>query len=235
MRMTLWLAALCISPTLCRAEAVSFVAGDGVTVHADYRGDGTGPVIILFHQAGSNLHEYDPVAPELNAAGYDTLAVDQRSGGTAYGAANQTAAAATGDYLAAYADLEAALAWAGARQGAAIIWGSSYSAGLVFVLAADHPDDVDAVLAFSPGEYFADATLVRDAAARVVQPVFVSSASDAGEIAAASAIVAKVAGPATQLIPQHATHGSGALRDDQNPDGAAEIRAAVSDFLAMQR
>ncbi len=235
MRIAPLFAMLALAPTVALAEAVTFQAADGVTVHGDYRGDGAGPMIVLFHQAGSNLHEYDPIAPELNAAGFDTLAVDQRSGGQAYGAVNQTAKAAGGDYLAAYADLEAALAWASAKQGGAIVWGSSYSAALVFRLAADHPGDVRAVLSFSPGEYFGDGHFVRDAAAGVTQPVFVSSASDAGEISAAQAIAAAVAGPVTQLAPQRATHGSSALRSDQNPDGAAEVWASVNTFLAPLR
>lgn len=235
MRIAALTMALGLGPALALAEPVTFAAADGVTVHGDYQGDGAGSIIVLFHQAGSNLHEYDPIAADLNAAGFDTLAIDQRSGGQAYGADNQTAAAAGGDFLAAYADMEAALAWAGAKQGPAIIWGSSYSAALVFHLAADHPQDVRAVLAFSPGEYFDDRHFVRDAAAGVSQPVFVSSSSSSEEVAAARDIVTRVAGPATQLAPQRATHGSSALRHDDNPDGAAEVWAAVNAFLAPLR
>ena len=34
-----------------------------------------------------------------------------------------------------------------------LVWGSSYSAALVFLLAAEHQDEIKAILAFSPGEY----------------------------------------------------------------------------------
>lgn len=215
------------------AKPVTFAAADGVTVHADYRGDGAGPLILLFHQAGSNHHEYDPVAPMLNDIGFDTLAVDQRSGGSAFGFANETAKAASGDYIAAYADLEAALAW-GRAQGAGpiVALGSSYSSSLVFVLAADHPEEVAAILAFSPGEYFGQDGFVRAAAAKVRQPVFVSSASDSGEISAAREIVSAVKGRHEQFKPKAATHGASALRADVNPEGAALIWQAVAAFLA---
>lgn len=232
MRITLALMALLTTPAL--AEPVSFAADDGVVVHADYQGEGGArPLILLFHQAGSNRHEYDPIAPRLNAAGFDTLAVDQRSGGSAFGFENQTAAGAGGDYLDAYRDLEAALEWGRANAGAGgiIALGSSYSASLVFVLAEEHPDHVKAVLAFSPGEYFGDPDFVKKAAAGVIQPVFASSASDAGEIAQAAAILAKVKGTKTQLKPRAATHGASALRADTNPAGAEEIWSAVLAFL----
>lgn len=227
-------ALLSLSALPLAAEPVSFAADDGVVVHADYNGKGGArPLILLFHQAGSNRHEYDPIAPRLNAAGFDTLAVDQRSGGSAFGFRNETAEGAGGDYLDAYRDLEAALEWGRAHAGAGgiIAWGSSYSAALVFVLAEEHPGHVKAVLAFSPGEYFGDPDFVKKAAAGVGQPVFASSASDPGEIAQAAAILAEVRGAKTQAKPKAATHGASALREDVNPGGAEEIWGAVLAFL----
>ena len=238
------LRAICLAGAMMAAGAamaapVTFRAADGVTVHADLEragGDGR-PMIVLFHQAGGNHHEYDPIVPELLRMGFDTLAVDQRAGGRAWGHRNDTAAGVSGraDYLDAYADMEAALAWAaakGAGRPGAIVWGSSYSAALVFRLAAEHPGDVTKVLAFSPGEYFGEPAYVRGFAARVGVPVFVTSASDAGEVAAGKAIAAKVgSGRATQFVPRVGSHGSSTLRADTNPDGAPAIWAAVAAFL----
>jgi dienelactone hydrolase len=218
------------------AVPVTFAATDGVTVHADFSSEAGArrPLILLFHQAGANRHEYDPIAPRLNDAGFDTLAVDQRAGGSAFGYKNETAEGVGDDagYQAAYQDMEAALAWAkaqGARQ--IVVLGSSYSSSLVFVLAADHPGDVTAVLAFSPGEYFGSSSYVRKAAARVKVPVFVSSASARGEEAAAAEIAAALAGPHRQLKAKTAPHGASALREDANPQGAPEVWKAVLAFL----
>ncbi|KPF79751.1 hypothetical protein IP88_01545 [alpha proteobacterium AAP81b] len=236
MRLTILGAALCLGwAAAALATPIRFAARDGVSVHGDF----TAPAgasrgtILLFHMAGSNLGEYAPIVPRLVAAGFATLAVDARSGGRLWGRDNATAAAVRGqpDYQAALPDLEAALTEArrrGARR--VIAWGSSYSAALVFELAARHPE-IGAVLAFSPGEYI-DGVSIAGAAARVRVPVFVTSAADAGEIAAARAIVATVpGGRGRQQVPRAGVHGSATLRADRNPAGAAANFAAVLAFL----
>ncbi len=233
---------LMLVPALARAAApapapVTFNAADGVVVHADlYRPDGAARgVLLLFHQAGSSRAEYAPIAPRLAALGWIALAVDQRSGGGLFGGRNLTAAGVGGDpgYLAALPDLEAALAYARKSFPAfrPALWGSSYSASLVFLLAARHPDEVAAVLAFSPGEYFAEAS-VAGAAARVRLPIYVTSASDAGEEAAAAAILAASPSPRKQQTrAQAGVHGSATLRPDSNPTGAAANFADVAAWL----
>jgi pimeloyl-ACP methyl ester carboxylesterase len=219
------------------ADPVIFAAKDGVTVHADYQGQGDRALIVLFHQAGSNLHEYDPIVQHLHELGFDTLAVSQRSGGARFGGVNDTAdgAGSAPDYLDAYPDMEAALEFARGKSGRVVVWGSSYSSALVFKLASAHPKGVVGVLSFSPGEYFGAAFSVKMAAAKVAAPVYITSASDAGEIAAAKAIAAAVPGKATQFVPKRGAHGSSTLRDDENPKGAAENWAAVEAFLAPLR
>jgi hypothetical protein len=58
---------------------------------------------------------------------------------------------------------------------------ASRPARLVFLLAAKHPQDVKALLAFSPGEYLASPSSVRSAAAQLSIPIFVTSAKGAGK------------------------------------------------------
>ena len=56
------------------------VPGDGVRLHArDWGGDG--PPVILLHGLASNCRIWDGVAPLLAAAGFRTVAVDQRGHG----------------------------------------------------------------------------------------------------------------------------------------------------------
>jgi pimeloyl-ACP methyl ester carboxylesterase len=139
-------------------EEVMFQASDGVNVHADLyaTGDKSAPIVLLFHQAGSNARaEYGSIVPRLIEHGYNVLAVDQRSGGTRLGGVNRTASAFDGgspSYCDAYPDLEGALAFviASGFDGPHVVWGSSYSAALVIRLAAEHPEEVSGVLAFSP-------------------------------------------------------------------------------------
>lgn len=141
-------------------EAVQVQTADSLTVYGDfYRADAAldAPLILLFHQGGGDARgEYGPLVDRLTAQGYHALAIDQRSGGTRFDSINRTVAAlpegADYGYCDAYPDLEAAWAFADAQglTGPRVAWGSSYSAALVFQLAARHPEDLAAVLAFSP-------------------------------------------------------------------------------------
>ncbi len=225
-------------PAVATAQPTELRAADGLLISAEFRAAqarrrGT---ILLFHQAGSSLAEYSTIAPELARRGFDTLATDQRSGGENWGRRNATAArlGANPGFMAALQDLQAALAWARQRDpsGRVLVWGSSYSASLVFLLAASPA--VSAVLAFSPGEYLRG-TSVRAAAAQVRCPVFVTSSSTANEEAAAEAILAATQGaPKRQFRARPGQHGSSTLRADSNPGGAAGAAAvwvAVNAFL----
>ena len=140
------------------AQSVKFMASDGQSVFADvYRHTSSqaDPLIILFHQAGSNGRgEYADIVPRLLKNGYDILLVDQRSGGSYFGFENRTVQARgkSTKYCAAYPDLEGALAYAKTLnpQGPIFAWGSSYSAALVMKLAGEHGKDLAGVLSFSP-------------------------------------------------------------------------------------
>jgi dienelactone hydrolase len=217
-------------------QPIELKAPDGVTVYGTYY-PATAPkaLILLFHQAGSSSGEYADIAPRLQREGFAALAIDQRVGGNLYGA-NRTMAAYKGntDYLGALPDLEAALAWGKAKGMSTVLWGSSYSASLVFLLAnaADARDSVKAVMAFSPGEYFPDKKMVEAAAAKVTVPVFVTSANTLDEEVEAKAILS--ATPATdrqQYVPRTGVHGSSTLNATKNPGGADENWTAVLAFL----
>lgn len=230
---------LFVSMSSARADAeVTLRAPDGGAIYGmrwTPRGEAKAG-ILLFHQAGSNWAEYTQIGPRLAGLGYDVTAIDQRSGGNAFGRSNATAAARDkrSGFLETLPDLEATLA--DARQRLAgkpiIVVGSSYSAALVFLLAAGHPSDVAAVIAFSPGEYLSGAS-VSEAAARVSIPLFVSSAADDFEISAAADILA--ASPSKrkeQFVPKVGPHGAALLRADSNPEGSSAAWAALETFLA---
>jgi dienelactone hydrolase len=243
MRLVLLCLALLFA-TGARAEPVTLKPADGVAVFGevwrapDRPGGAKPPVIIAFHQAGSNHGEYQPIAPRLVAAGFTVLAIDQRAGGDMFGTSNRTVATlgrSTG-YADALPDLEAALAWA--RQTAAgapvIAIGSSYSAALVFLLAAKHPGELAAILAFSPGEYLGGPDLVHQAARQLKIPVLVDQARSPDEIAAAKSLLDAVpAAGKIQIIPQSGgVHGAATLRPDRDPAGAEENWHGVLAFLA---
>lgn len=233
------LALLARSPA--SADPVTIVAADKVKVSGIYYGDQdrAKPLILLFHQAGSNAGEYAAIAPRLNALGYNALAIDQRSGGSGWGRDNQTVKALrrNASFDEALPDLRAALEWALAEgRNHVLLLGSSYSAALVFLLAAERPDAVEAVLAFSPGEYLSQSDRVRRAASKVRVPVFVTSASDPAEIAEAGRIVQAAASAVKRHYePRHGVHGASTLRADRNPAGVEENWTALQAFLAGTR
>ena len=224
-------------------ETVTFSAPDGLTVSGDLylTRDKTAPFVLLFHQAGYSRGEYREIAPKLNHLGYNCLAVDQRSGRSAQGVANETSKAAkekklpTG-YTDAYPDLIAALDYVKERFSPEdiIVWGSSYSASLVLILAAEYPEEIDAVLSFSPGEYFLyNDQRIEDDAAQVTQPVFITSAKH--EENGWRKIADRISSPGCLFfVPEEAgVHGSSALLE-QTPNHA-EYWGAVEEFLSSLR
>jgi alpha-beta hydrolase superfamily lysophospholipase len=218
-------------------QAMTVTTADGVTVYGELypqAGERLRGTILLFHQAGSNATEYATIGPELAAMGFDALAIDQRSGGPRTGAPNRTVDVLGGStgYLEALPDLEAALNWARTRGDLPVIlWGSSYSSSLVLVLAGRDAAGVDAVLAFSPGEYLRGVG-VADSVTTLTVPAYVTSSGSAEEVAAAGAIVAAMpAGIAELVTPDVGVHGSSTLIPSMNPGGWEANWVPVRAFL----
>jgi len=217
-------------------EPVELIAADGVRIAGTYRRAAyPKALVLLFHQRGSSRVEYAEIAPRLAANGYSSLAVDHRGGGDAWRVRNRTADrwGEPRSHMAAMPDLEAALAW-GADQGLKLaLWGSSYSAALIFPLAAANPDRVRALLAFSPGDYLEGGAVLK-AAAQLSIPVFISSATTLSEVGYAQPVFDAVASPdKVYFLPKEGSiHGSSALIRSENPDGFEEIWAALLAFLA---
>ncbi|MBO6506125.1 MAG: dienelactone hydrolase family protein [Kordiimonadaceae bacterium] len=141
-------------------EEVTYRTSDNVEVHAYWQDSraadkSAAPTILLFHMARASAQgEYQETSERLNEEGYNTLAVDLRSGSDRLGAPNKTQLALEGreySYCEAYPDLVASLEWAQQHtQGPIMAVGSSFSAALVVKLAADFPDQLKGVVAFSP-------------------------------------------------------------------------------------
>lgn len=179
---TVWLVAgLAVSAQ----KTLSFPSSDGLEVTADLymTNSDTSSFIILFHQAGWSRGEYLEIAPELNALGYNCLAVDQRSGGGINKIKNETTKRAKEahkptTYTDALQDIEAAVNYVRKTYLSAkvIIWGSSYSAALVLKYAGENPNNIEAVLSFSPAEYFKPKDFIQRSATNIKCPSFITSA-----------------------------------------------------------
>ena len=227
---------LCLPALALAGEPLTLHAADGVTVYGTLSRaqPHDRSIALLFHQAHANRHEYDSVVPALQKLGFDTLAIDQRSGGDLFGGHNETVAklGASADYLAALPDLEAALAWARAQHYARIVAvGSSYSSSLVIVLAAKHPQGLSAIASFSPGEYFDDKNQIKQAAARVTLPFYITTdPAEAGDVAEVlrDAHGANV----VHYQPKVGVHGASTLVAARDPGG---WQANLASFTAFVR
>lgn len=226
----LWLGAV-------EAKELELRAADKVKVFGEFSAakGKNDKLVLLFHQARSNHHEYDTIAPALNKVGFDTLAIDQRSGGKLWGHDNKTVKTLgkSTSYMAALADMQAALDWAVAKKYKQIVTvGSSYSAALNFVLASKNKDKLAAMVSFSPGEYFGQQLSVAEAAKTLTLPIYVSSGASKREQSMAATCVSKIKGKNVTLRkPKVGVHGASTLRKDRNAGGYAENMKQFLSFL----
>lgn len=178
-------------------------------------------VVLMFHTAGSNRMEYEPVLGAVHIAGFDTLTVDQRSGGNDWDFENATVKklGESTEYSQAYPDLEAALTWAKRKNyKTVIVLGSSYSASLAIVLASKHGNDISAVAAYSPGEYFADKNWIKTAVSNLKVPLYITT-PESEKDKVDEVLKWKKGQDITRYRPSNAVHGASMLRPDKNPEG----------------
>ena len=176
--------------TFAQKSTITFQSEDGILITADLylAHEESAPFILLCHQAGWSRGEYLEIAPKLNTLGFNCMAIDQRSGGEVNGIINQTKLEAEKAqketlYHHAIPDIMAALKYVNKNypQSSALIqWGSSYSSALSLKLGGDHPDLIDGILAFAPGEYYEryglGADYITKSAKNITQAVFITSA-----------------------------------------------------------
>jgi dienelactone hydrolase len=223
-------------------KTITFPSKDGLTVSADVymSHPKNAPFIVLFHQAQWSRGEYREIAPKLTSMGFNSMAVDQRSGSEVNGVFNETfkeaeKAGKQTTYLDALQDMEAAIEYARTNyaSGKLILWGSSYSASLVVKLAGDNPGTADGVVAFAPGEYFEKSgkgnTFVTQSAKAITCPVFITSARSEKELWF-SIFEATQSKNKVYFIPKmEGEHGSKALWE--NKSAHKEYWAALIPFL----
>ncbi|WP_299799800.1 alpha/beta fold hydrolase [uncultured Maribacter sp.] len=218
-------------------KTIDFPSKDGLLITADYyEAKGSETFILLFHQAGWSRGEYKEIAPKLNTLGYSCLAIDQRSGGAVNSVTNQTNQRAVEagkevKYLDAFQDIEATVAYVKKTYTPKkiVIWGSSYSSSLVLKYAGDYPDSVDAAMAFSPGEYFGKDDFIKNSAAHIKVPTFITSAQNEQDNWAAINDAIPTTTKVTYVPATKGNHGSRALWEKfEDNDGYWN---AVKNFL----
>lgn len=230
-------------------DTVTLQGPDGLAITADLyeTGDRRDPTMLVFHQSASSRGEYRTIAPELVALGFNVLAVDLRWGGTDrwHHVVNETALAfgtpAIMDeaeagqrdrvwptIFAAYHDMLAAYDWLTVQgfTGRRLALGSSFSSVLVLRMPQDRA--LDAVLAYSPGEYHdTDSTLVRGWAENLDTAAYVAAAPD--EEALSRPVFETIATTRkTFFLAPSGRHGASILGED--PANWASLRAFLRPY-----
>lgn len=246
----LLLGLLVLAPSALAQDSTVTLRGlDGLPITADLyeTGDRRDPAVLLFHQSASSRGEYRSLAPEWVALGFNVLAVDLRWGGTdrwhrvpnetalAFGTPSIMAEAEAGQrervwptIFAAYHDMLAASDWLSLQgfSGRRLALGSSFSAILVLRMPQDRP--LDAVLAYSPGEYHdTDSTLVRRWAESLDTATYIAAAPDEEALSRPVYEAVRSARKTFFLAPA-GRHGASILTED--PANWASLRAFLQPY-----
>jgi pimeloyl-ACP methyl ester carboxylesterase len=164
-----------------RKDSVSFSSADGLLITADeYIIEQDNPYILLLHQQQSSRGEFSTIAPKLCKMDYNCLAVDVRNGGNDNYVSNETVKRCRESRCSLSptdieGDILAAVSYAFEKsQHPVILFGSGANGSLCLKIAREN-DNVRAVIALSPGEYFLPDINIRDTIAQIRKPVFVTS------------------------------------------------------------
>ncbi len=200
-------------------EKIIFPSSDSLPITANlYHKNDSAPVIVLCHQAGFNKFEYVGIAKTLFEKGFNCLAIDQRSGGGIVEEFNETNIEAKKrklpvEFLDAEKDITSAVNFAANKYNQKIIlWGSSYSSVLSLYEAIKN-DNVKAVIAFSPGDYFdKEKGSLKEKLITFVKPMFVTSSKEESKELKEMLSKMKMNANQMQFIPDSVgLHGSRAL------------------------
>jgi len=160
---------------------VTFASADSLSITADeYIIATDNPYILLFHEQESSRGEFYTIAKRLSKMDYNCLAVDLRNGGNNSFISNETAKRCRESRCALGADniqldMEAAIDYAFKKSNQPVILFGSGANGSLSLKMASENENVRAVVAFSPGEYFLPNIYIQDTITNLKKPTFISS------------------------------------------------------------
>lgn len=163
-------------------KKVEFKSEDNILITADlYETENeVSDYIILLHQAGYSRGEYKEIGAKLIKLGFNCLAIDLRIGGEVNYVANETASRmknGTKQYtmLDTRKDLNAAInyIYSYEKSPRIIVFGSSFSASIALMATSEDPR-INAVIAYSPGEFFEPDISVAKAIAGLTKPAYIA-------------------------------------------------------------
>jgi len=164
-----------------RVSTVTFASADGLEITADqYFVSDTLPYILLFHEQESSRGEFQAISQRLCKMDYNCLAIDIRNGGNNNNISNETVKRCRESKCAKgiddlEMDVQAAIDFALTKSNKPVILlGSGANASLCLKVSGEN-ENVKAVIALSPGEYFLPELNIQNLAADLQKPVFITS------------------------------------------------------------
>ncbi len=164
-----------------RVSTVTFTSEDGLQVTADeYVIEPGNPYVLLFHEQGSSRGEFKTIARRLCKLDYNCLAVDLRNGGNSNFVSNESTKEFNKSNLESglsgiERDMMAAINYAFEKSELPVVLFGSGANGSLSLKIAVTKENVRAVVALSPGEYFLPEIKIQDTIAALQKPVFISS------------------------------------------------------------
>ncbi len=164
-------------------EEISFFASDSLLVTADhYFTSDTLPYIVMIHEQGSSRGEFSSIIDRFQKMNFNAISVDVRNGGNTNFVANKTARRSrTGGYDRGAenieADIRAAVNEAWNHSEKPVILLGAGANGSLALKAAKEMEQVKAVIALSPGEYFRPSISIEDTISGIDKPVLITSTS----------------------------------------------------------
>ena len=162
-------------------QFVTFKSSDNLTISADfYETEAVSKKwMIMCHQEEYSRGEFKEIAQRMIKLNYNCLAIDLRSGGEVNYVTNETAGEAKSEgksqtLISCEVDILSAIEYVLSREKDAeiVLFGSSFSASLCLKIAKERPD-IRAVIAFSPGEFFAPQISIKKTISGISIPMYI--------------------------------------------------------------
>jgi len=162
-------------------EMITYPSADSLLITADvYLTSDTLPYIVMIHEQGSSRGEFNRIIDRFQKMNFNVLSADVRNGGNTNFIANETAKRSrTGGYDKGVQhiedDIHAAVKKARDLSGNQVILLGAGANGSLAMKTAREMDEVKAVIALSPGEYFRPSLNIEDTISGLEKPVLITS------------------------------------------------------------
>ncbi|MGB1252907.1 MAG: alpha/beta hydrolase, partial [Candidatus Promineifilaceae bacterium] len=188
------------------SRTITFNAGDGLELLGTFYpagGLGPRPTVVLLHMLNSNRTVWEAFASELNANGYNALALDMRGHGETGGEKNWEFARA--DHLMVMGEL---VNFPEVAPQQTVVIGASIGSNIALILGKDMPPLIKTVVLLSPGLDYRGVTTKDAIGAYGDRPILIVASSEDSYSADSARQLADLALNSELIMYDGASHGT---------------------------